>query len=145
LEQIGELMIVILVGALLIAATFAVKNITEPLLLFFAIRPLAIIVGLLRTPLGATEKSLIGWFGIRGMGSLYYLVYALQHGLPQSRMEAVANTVACGNRDFSCDSWNHGDTPDELAYAEASSQFVKPKNTPRQFVIEQRVPCVHNI
>jgi NhaP-type Na+/H+ or K+/H+ antiporter len=24
---------------------------------------------------------LIGWFGIRGIGSLYYLSYALQHGL----------------------------------------------------------------
>jgi NhaP-type Na+/H+ or K+/H+ antiporter len=28
------------------------------------------------------QRSLIGWFGIRGVGSLYYLAYAIQHGLP---------------------------------------------------------------
>ena len=93
LEQIGELVIVVLVGALLTPATFAGKTITDLLLLFFIIRPLAIFVGLLGTPLGIAEKSLIGWFGIRGIGSLYYLAYAIQRGLPQSRTEAVANTV----------------------------------------------------
>jgi len=93
LEQIGELVIVVIVGALLTPATFAAKNIADLLLLFFIIRPLAIAVGLLRTPFGAAEKGLIGWFGIRGIGSLYYLAYAVQHGLPQSRTEAVANTV----------------------------------------------------
>jgi sodium/hydrogen antiporter len=35
----------------------------------------------------------MGWFGIRGIGSLYYLAYAIQHGLPQSQTEYVANTV----------------------------------------------------
>jgi len=54
---------------------------------------LAILVGLARTPLGNAEKGLIGWFGIRGIGSRYYLAYAVQHGLPQSRTDAVANTV----------------------------------------------------
>jgi len=23
-----------------------------------------------------------GWFGVRGIGSIYYLSYAIQHGLP---------------------------------------------------------------
>jgi NhaP-type Na+/H+ or K+/H+ antiporter len=93
LEQIGELVIVVMVGALLTPATFAGRNIADLLLLFFIIRPLAILVGLARTPLGSAEKGLIGWFGIRGIGSLYYLAYAIQHGLTQSRTEAVANTV----------------------------------------------------
>lgn len=93
LEQIGELVIVIIVGALLTPATFAGKNIADLLLLFFIIRPLAILVSLIRTPLSSVERSLIGWFGIRGIGSLYYLAYAVQHGLPHSRTEAVANTV----------------------------------------------------
>jgi sodium/hydrogen antiporter len=93
LEQIGELVIVVMVGALLDPATFAGNNVPDLLLLFFVIRPLAIAVGLARTPLGNVEKVLIGWFGIRGIGSLYYLAYAIQHGLPQSRTNAVANTV----------------------------------------------------
>lgn len=93
LEQIGELVIVVIVGALLTPSTFAARNIVDVLLLFLIIRPLAILVGLARTPLGGVEKGLIGWFGIRGIGSLYYLAYAILHGLPQSRVDAVANAV----------------------------------------------------
>ena len=28
------------------------------------------------------QRGLIGWFGIRGIGSIYYLMYAIEHGLP---------------------------------------------------------------
>lgn len=108
-------------GALLTPATVAVKNIIDLLLLFFVIRPLAILVGLAGSPLGRAEKGLIGWFGIRGIASLYYLAYAVQHGLPQSRTEAVANTVLATIRDFNCGAWNHSDTLDELVRAHASS------------------------
>jgi NhaP-type Na+/H+ or K+/H+ antiporter len=26
----------------------------------------------------------VGWFGVRGMGSLYYLMFAIQRGLPEN-------------------------------------------------------------
>lgn len=26
---------------------------------------------------------MVAWFGVRGIGSLYYLMYAIQHGLPE--------------------------------------------------------------
>ena len=29
-------------------------------------------------------RNLAGWFGVRGIGSLYYLMYAIQHGLPEN-------------------------------------------------------------
>ena len=93
LEQIGELVVVVTVGALLTRMSFAGRDIAALLLLFFVIRPLAILVGLARTPLGRREKSLISWFGIRGIGSLYYLAYSVQHGLPKSVTESVANMV----------------------------------------------------
>lgn len=93
LEQIGELAIVVIVGALLTPQTFVATNIAGLLLLFFIIRPVSIFLGLLRTPLTVAERGLIGWFGIRGIGSLYYLAYAIQRGLPDSRSEAVANIV----------------------------------------------------
>ena len=31
-----------------------------------------------------SQRWLIGWFGIRGVGSLYYLMYAVNHGLDAS-------------------------------------------------------------
>lgn len=93
LEQIGELVIVVIVGALLTFATFDLQNVLRLLLLFFIIRPVAIFVGLAKTPLGIPEKSLISWFGIRGIGSLYYLAYAIERGLSPSSTDGVANTV----------------------------------------------------
>ena len=30
------------------------------------------------------HKLLMGWFGVRGIGSLYYLMYAIEHGIPES-------------------------------------------------------------
>ena len=26
---------------------------------------------------------MVDWFGVRGIGSLYYLMFAIQHGLPE--------------------------------------------------------------
>lgn len=26
---------------------------------------------------------MVGWFGVRGIGSLFYLMYAIHHGLPE--------------------------------------------------------------
>ncbi len=43
------------------------------------------------TPLTALQRGLIGWFGIRGIGSLYYLAYALNHGLVGTNVHEVAD------------------------------------------------------
>jgi sodium/hydrogen antiporter len=93
LEQIGELVIVVIVGALLTPGAFDLEDMARLLLLFLVIRPTAIFAGLARTPLGIAEKGLMSWFGIRGIGSLYYLAYAIQRGLPEGRITGVANTV----------------------------------------------------
>ena len=52
-------------------------------LLLLGIRPVATGLGLLGiTAPSRVQRRMIGWFGIRGIGSLYYLCYALHHGLP---------------------------------------------------------------
>ncbi len=47
-------------------------------LALFVVRPLAGWIGLLGTDRPADEKMAISFFGIRGLGSIYYLSYALQ-------------------------------------------------------------------
>jgi NhaP-type Na+/H+ or K+/H+ antiporter len=37
------------------------------------------------------QRRLLGWFGIRGIGSLYYLSYALNHGLAQGAVDDSIN------------------------------------------------------
>lgn len=56
------------------------------------IRPLSGWAGLLRTSLGSRERWVVAAYGVRGIGSLYYLAYALgQHGfaVPQRELWAV--------------------------------------------------------
>jgi NhaP-type Na+/H+ or K+/H+ antiporter len=53
------------------------------LFLFMVARPLSVFIGLLGTRASWRMHGMAGWFGVRGIGSLYYLMYAIQHGLPE--------------------------------------------------------------
>src|ERR671910_520030 len=79
-ERLLEVMLVVLVGVLL-ASHWDARAIPLALLLFFVIRPLATRLLLVGTPTTNLQRWLMGWYGIRGIGSLYYLSYALRHGL----------------------------------------------------------------
>ncbi len=49
--------------------------------LFCVIRPACVALMPWGSLLAWRQRMLIGWFGIRGIGSLFYLFYALNHGL----------------------------------------------------------------
>jgi NhaP-type Na+/H+ or K+/H+ antiporter len=59
------------------------------------IRPAATLVSLYRAPLSQAQRAFIAWFGVRGVGSLYYLAYAITHGAaaPDDRMLADITLV----------------------------------------------------
>ena len=88
-ERLLEIMLVVLVGVLL-ASQWDSRALPLALLLFFVIRPVATRILLARTPTTNPQRWLMGWFGIRGIGSLYYLCYALTHGLSGSAAEDIA-------------------------------------------------------
>jgi NhaP-type Na+/H+ or K+/H+ antiporter len=82
LERIGEVAVVVLVGSMLSARYLTAEALWfVPVLLLF-IRPVSVWLGLLGSSTTAAQRHLIGWFGIRGIGSIYYLAYAVTHGLP---------------------------------------------------------------
>jgi sodium/hydrogen antiporter len=81
LERIGEVAIVVIIGALVSAVPFPLELLWFAPLLFLVVRPLAVGVGLLGSGTRRPLPILIGWFGIRGIGSLYYLAFAIVHGL----------------------------------------------------------------
>jgi len=59
------------------------------------VRPLAVAVGLSGSGAAMGRRWLLGWFGIRGIGSLYYLMYAINHGLdPALAQQLVALTLS---------------------------------------------------
>ncbi|HYF21080.1 MAG TPA: sodium:proton antiporter, partial [Ramlibacter sp.] len=82
LERIGEVLVVVTIGTLLWAVPWDQASWWLVLLLLLVIRPLAVVVGLAGSGAARPRMWLMGWFGIRGIGSLYYLMYAINHGLP---------------------------------------------------------------
>jgi NhaP-type Na+/H+ or K+/H+ antiporter len=89
LERIGEVTVVIVIGALLWAVDWSHAVWWFVLLLLFVIRPLSVAIGLSRSTASGNQRVLIGWFGIRGIGSLYYLMYAVNHGLDTRTAEVL--------------------------------------------------------
>jgi len=63
------------------------------LALFVVIRPLSVWLLMPRRYLDRAQCLTVGWFGIRGIGSLYYLSYAVTHGLLPSETEALISLV----------------------------------------------------
>ncbi len=47
------------------------------LLILLVVRPLSGLIGLVGSPETGREKAVIAFFGIRGLGSFYYLAFAL--------------------------------------------------------------------
>jgi len=94
-ERIGEVAIVIAIGALLWAVQWQASAWWFVPLLLVVIRPLAVRLGVARTSVSRSQRWLIGWFGIRGVGSLYYLMYAVNHGLaPPLADQLIALTLS---------------------------------------------------
>ncbi len=80
LERLGELAVVIVIGAMLADIQQLRPGVWLAAGLFLVIRPVATLVSLHRTPLSKPQRAFIAWFGVRGVGSLYYLAYAITHG-----------------------------------------------------------------
>ena len=80
LESLVEFGVVIVVGVLFTVVPIRWEALWVALALFFVIRPVAVYVALWGTPLERDQRRLAAWFGIRGVGSIYYALYALNHG-----------------------------------------------------------------
>jgi NhaP-type Na+/H+ or K+/H+ antiporter len=95
LERLGELAVVLIVGAMLADIQAWGPGIVLAFSLFVVIRPLATLLTLFRAPLSRPQRAFIAWFGVRGVGSIYYLAYALSHGVsaPAARMLADVTLV----------------------------------------------------
>lgn len=84
LERIAELVVVMVAGAMMSYTYIPPRVVWFLLLLFLLARPASVWLGLLgATTVSRDQRILISWFGIRGVGSIFYLMYAINHGLPQ--------------------------------------------------------------
>ena len=83
-EKFGELALVLLLGSTLTLSGLQTPGwegwLLVPVLLLL-IRPASVLVSLLGSELPASERSFVAWFGVRGIGSLYYVGLALGLGV----------------------------------------------------------------
>ena len=83
LERLSELMLILLIGGTLFLDSWSWEAVGLALFLFCIARPISVLVGLAGPHTSWRIRSMTGWFGVRGIGSLYYLMYAIQHGLAE--------------------------------------------------------------
>ena len=83
LERVSEMVLILLVGGTLFVDSWSWPAVGLAFFLFFVARPVSVLVGLSFSRTSWRIRGLAGWFGVRGIGSLYYLMYAIQHGLPE--------------------------------------------------------------
>lgn len=107
LERIAEMTTMTIIGNVL--STLAVPLFTWSsaaliVALFVLVRPLAVEASLLGSQASHAQRHLMSWFGIRGIGSFYYLAFALEYGpradvlplLPPALAVVTASVVVYG-------------------------------------------------
>jgi len=84
LERIGEVLLILLLGGSLFVNSWTWDAVLVAVFIFVVARPLAVYTGLVGSDVSAQTRHYMAWFGVRGIGSLYYLMYAISHGLEQA-------------------------------------------------------------
>jgi sodium/hydrogen antiporter len=83
LERLSEMVLILLIGGTLFLDSWSWRAVGLALFLFVVARPVSVLAGLLGTRTSWPIRGMVGWFGVRGIGSLYYLMYAIEQGLPE--------------------------------------------------------------
>jgi sodium/hydrogen antiporter len=85
LEKFGELALILLLGSMVTTHGLELPGLEGWLLvplLLLVIRPLTVLVSLLGSHVRwANERVFIAWFGVRGIGSLYYATFVIGSGV----------------------------------------------------------------
>ncbi len=92
-ESIGEVAAVLILGALLSAGYYSLDGVLLGIAAFLVIRPVSVFLSTIRAGASPRHQRLLAWFGIRGVGSLYYLVFAISKGLDKPMVERVLPMV----------------------------------------------------
>jgi NhaP-type Na+/H+ or K+/H+ antiporter len=93
LERLGEFAVVLVIGALLAGMESLAPGAWIAAAIFVFIRPLATLLTLARETMSHPQRAFIAWFGVRGVSSLYYLAFALTHGLHGPDARALADAA----------------------------------------------------
>jgi sodium/hydrogen antiporter len=96
-ERLVEAVAVLAVGVALHSTPIGWRDVLYGLLLVGVVRPLSV-WAVVRKGRSVTrsQRRLMAWFGIRGVGSLYYLAYAMEKGVAAPWAERLIGVVLTG-------------------------------------------------
>ncbi len=98
LERIVEVAIVLLVGVMISTGYWSGAGLLMAALLLLVIRPLSVWLGLLGEPPARAPRRQLAWFGIRGIGSVYYAVFVagfdIRYGQAVDLLSCVFTVIA---------------------------------------------------
>jgi NhaP-type Na+/H+ or K+/H+ antiporter len=80
-------------GGMMFADSWRITFIACALMLLFVVRPISTFIGLIGSGESLRTQAIISWFGIRGIGSFYYLMYAIQHGVDEQTAVTLISVV----------------------------------------------------
>jgi NhaP-type Na+/H+ or K+/H+ antiporter len=101
-ERLAEVALVLLIGVALSTVTWSLPIVAFGAALLFIVRPLATLVTIRKSELSPLRRRLLAWFGIRGIGSVYYASYAIEnaeyapwmHEFASATLVAIAMSIA---------------------------------------------------
>ncbi len=88
-ERLAEVLMVLLIGAALTRVSWSVEVLVFALGVVLLVRPASVLLGLPRKALPTMQRRLVAWFGIRGVGSLFYLAFVLERGVQGAAAQTV--------------------------------------------------------
>lgn len=93
IERIVEVVLVLLLGLMLLPAYLSFDALWFIPVLLFIVRPLSVLIGLDVASVNLAQRGLISWLGIRGIGSIYYLMYSIDAGIAEDLVNPLAALV----------------------------------------------------
>jgi len=95
-ERLVEASAVLAVGVALHSVPFTLPVLLFALLLLVVVRPVSVLLVVRERSIPRRQRRLVAWFGIRGVGSLFYLVFALHSGVSDPLATTlIAATLWC--------------------------------------------------
>jgi NhaP-type Na+/H+ or K+/H+ antiporter len=83
LERLSIVLLILLLGGSLFLDSWRWDAVGLAFFLFLVARPLSVFACQIGTRLQWRVRWVSAWFGVRGIGSVYYLMFAITHGLPE--------------------------------------------------------------
>jgi sodium/hydrogen antiporter len=96
MDELAKAALLIMVGALLPWSGIAAlgwRVLAFALLLILVLRPALVMLATAGSSFSMLERTYWGWFGIRGIGSIYYLGFALDRGIDGPLADVIFATV----------------------------------------------------